>query len=98
MPTSSPEQTLEQIRVYLLDGFPKVTVAHPAEARMGTVMIKVAQGRVSRVVEIAETFLDGNAAFPDPLEALRKWDLIGKLKSVEGGTIVRVTTSGLREV
>jgi hypothetical protein len=98
VPTTSPAQTLEQIRTYLLEGFPKVTVAHTGEARMGTVMVNVTQGRVVRVVEITETFLDANTDFARPVDALRKWDLIGKLKSVEGGSIVRVTTSGLREV
>jgi len=96
--TTSPAQTLEQIRTYLLEGFPKVTIAHTGEARMGTVMVRVTQGRVDRTVELTETFLDANINFPQPVDALRKWDLIGRLKSLEGGSIVRVTTSGLRDV
>jgi hypothetical protein len=96
--TASPEQILHQIRAYLLEGFSTVTIPHAAEAKMGTALIRVTQGRVDRVVEISETFLDASTDFPEPVEALRKWDLIGKLKSVEGGSIVRVTTSGLRMV
>jgi hypothetical protein len=96
--TASPEQILDQIRAYLLEGFSQVAIRHAAEAKMGTTMIRVSQGKVDRVVEVADAFLDPRAGAPQPVEALRQWDLIGRLKSVEAGSIVRVTTAGLREV
>ncbi len=96
-PPPNPAAILDKIRGYLLEGFPQVTVVQ-ADAKTGTALIHVINGRARRVVEITNTFLDANAAFPNPVEALRRWDLIKTLKDAESGSIVRVTTSGLRFV
>jgi hypothetical protein len=93
----NPAMILDQIRAYLLEGFPQVTIVQ-ADSLTGSAQIQVRDGRSTRVVEITETFLDANAEFPDPVVAVRKWDLIAKLKGAESGSIVRVTTSGLRFV
>jgi hypothetical protein len=98
MSTIDPGQTLEQIRAYLLEGFPQVTIAHGADAKMGSRLIHVLDGRKRAAVEITDTFLDADSNLPAPVDALRKWDLIGKVKSAESGSIVRVTTTGLRFV
>jgi len=97
MSVTNPATILDQIRVYLLEGFPQVTVVQ-SDALTGSALIHVVAGRARRVVEITNTFLDANAAFPHPVEALRRWDLIKTLKDAESGSIVRVTTSGLRFV
>jgi hypothetical protein len=89
---------LGQIRAYLLEGFPSVTIAHEADARTGSALIHVLKGRTRWSVEITDTFLDADADRPEPMAALRQWDLIGKLLSSESGSIIRVTTSGLRYV
>jgi hypothetical protein len=96
MPVTDPAMILDQIRVYLLEGFPQVTIV--ADAKTGTALIHVIDGRARRMVEVTDTFLDANAAFPDPVDAVRRWDLIKTLKDAESGSIVRVTTSGLRFV
>jgi len=90
--------TLEQIRAYLLEEFSSVTIAPEAEAKTGAALINVLRGRTRWAVEITDTFLDANAELPDPLVSVRKWDLIGTLKKAESGSIVRVTTAGLRLV
>ena len=97
MPATNPAMILDQIRVYLLEGFPQVTVVQ-SDTLTGSALIHVVAGRARRVVEITNTFLDANAAFPNPIEAVRRWDLIKTLKDAESGSIVRVTTSGLRFV
>ena len=97
MPVKNPAIILDQIRAYLLEGFPQVTIVQ-ADALTGSALLHVINGRSRRVVEITNTFLDADAKFPDPVAALRKWDLIAKLKGAESGSIVRVTTSGLRFV
>ena len=97
MPGTNPAMILDQIRVYLLEGFPQVTIVQ-ADAKTGTALIHVINGRATRMVEVTDTFLDANAAFPDPVDAVRRWDLIKTLKEAESGSIVRVTTSGLRFV
>ena len=51
-----------------------------------------------RAVEISDSFLDADASRPAPVDAVRRWDLIGTLKGAESGSIVRVTTAGLRFV
>jgi hypothetical protein len=98
MPRAPLVLVLEQIRVYLLEAFPKVTIAPEADAKTGSALINVLAGRTRWAVEITDTFLDANAALPDPIAALRGWDLIGTLKKAESGSIVRVTTAGLRFV
>jgi hypothetical protein len=98
MPPPALELTLEEIRAYLLEAFPKVTIAPAAVAKTGSALINVLSGRTRWAVEITDTFLDANTTFPDPVVALRGWDLIGTLKKAESGSIIRVTTSGLRFV
>ena len=97
MPLTKPAKTLDQVRTYLLEGFPDVKIVL-ADAMTGSVLIHVINGRARRVVEVTNTFLDADAGFPDPVQALRRWDLIKTLKDAESGSIVRVTTSGLRFV
>ena len=96
MPTSDPVQTLQDIRTYLLEGFSQVTIAPLADAKTGSSLINILQARRRWAVEVTDTFLDANSNLPHPLDAVRKWDLIGMLRSAESGSIVRVTTSGLR--
>ncbi len=96
MPTSDPSQTLQDIRTYLLEGFSQVTIAPIADAKTGSSLINILQARRRWAVEVTDTFLDADANRPNPLDAVRKWDLIGMLRSAESGSIVRVTTSGLR--
>jgi len=93
-----PEPILERIRAYLLEPFPSVTIAPHADAKTGSALIHILQGRTRWAVEITHTFLDADVDRPEPLAALRKWDLIGVLKRTESGSIVRVTTTGLRVV
>jgi hypothetical protein len=95
---TAPQLILEEIRAYLLEGFPKVTIAKEADAKIGSALIQVQSGRTTRQVEISDTFLDPDASRPAPVDAVRRWDLIGTLKSAESGSIVRVTTTGLRFV
>ena len=97
MPVMNPAMILDQIRAYLLEGFPTVTISQ-SDALTGSALVHVLDGRARRVVEITNTFLDADAGFPDPVQALRRWDLIRTLKDAESGSIVRVTTSGLRFV
>jgi hypothetical protein len=94
----TPRQVLEEVRTYLLEAFPTVTIAPQADAKTGAALINVHQGRTSWAVEITDTFLDADKAQPDPIVAMRKWDLIGTLRKAESGSIVRVTTAGLRFV
>ncbi len=96
MRSSAHGVILGQIRAYLLEGFPSVTIAHEADERTGSALIHVLKGRTRWAVEITDTFLDPDAGRPDPMAALRRWDLIGTLLSAESGSIIRVTTSGLR--
>ena len=96
MPTSDPLQTLQDIRTYLLEGFSQVTIAPLADAKTGSSLINILQARRRWAVEVTDTFLDADSSLPNPLDAIRKWDLIGMLRSAESGSIVRVTTSGLR--
>jgi hypothetical protein len=96
MPTSDPLQTLQDIRTYLLEGFSQVTIAPLADAKTGSSLINILQARRRWAVEVTDTFLDADSNLPDPLDAVRKWDLIGMLRSAESGSIVRVTTTGLR--
>jgi hypothetical protein len=96
MPTSDPGQILQDIRTYLLEGFSQVTIAPLADAKTGSALINILQARRRWAVEITDTFLDANSSQPHPLDAIRKWDLIGMLRSAESGSIVRVTTTGLR--
>jgi hypothetical protein len=96
MPTSDPLQTLQDIRTYLLEGFSQVTIAPAAAAKTGSSLINILQARRRWAVEVTDTFLDADSNRPHPLDAVRKWDLIGMLRSAESGSIVRVTTSGLR--
>ena len=98
MPRTAPQLILEEIRAYLLEGFPQVTIAPEADAKTGSALINVLSGRTRWAVEITDTFLDANSKLPDPVVALRQWDLIGTLKKAESGSIVRVTTAGLRFV
>jgi hypothetical protein len=98
MTGDNPQTVLEQIRVYLLEGFASVTIAPQADAKTGSALIRVNQGRTRWAVEITDTFLDADTDLPEPLVALRRWDLIGTLKKAEPGSIVRVTTTGLRLV
>ncbi|PYR68088.1 MAG: hypothetical protein DMF88_10585 [Acidobacteria bacterium] len=93
-----PEPILERIRAYLLEAFPSVTIAPDADAKTGLALIHILQGRTRWAVEITHTFLDADGDRPEPVAALRKWDLIGVLKRTESGSIVRVTTTGLRVV
>jgi hypothetical protein len=93
-----PHTVLDQIRSYLLEGFSSVTIAPHADAKTGSALIHVHQGRARWAVEITDTFLDADANLPEPLIALRRWDLIGTLKKAEPGSILRVTTTGLRLV
>ena len=81
------ELTLEEIRAYLQEGFPQVTIAPAAAAKTGSALINVLAGRSRWAVEITDTFLDANAKLPDPVVALRKWDLIGTLKKAESGSM-----------
>ena len=96
MPTSDPSQTLQDIRTYLLEGFSQVTIAPVADAKTGSSLINILQARRRWAVEVTDTFLDVDSNRPHPLDAVRKWDLIGMLRSAESGSIVRVTTTGLR--
>ena len=96
MLTSDPVQILQDIRTYLLEGFSQVTIAPLADAKTGSALINILQARRRWAVEISDTFLDANSSLPHPLDAIRKWDLIGMLRSAESGSIVRVTTTGLR--
>jgi len=96
MPTSDPVQTLQDIRTYLLEGFSQVTIAPLADAKTGSALINILQAKRRWAVEITDTFLDANSSLPHPLDAIRKWDLIGMLRSAESGSIVRITTTGLR--
>ena len=98
MTGDNPHIVLEQIRAYLLEGFASVTIAPQNDAKTGSALVHVKQGRARWAVEITDTFLDADADLPEPLVALRRWDLIGKLKKEEPGSIVRVTTTGLRLV
>lgn len=98
MPSTTTEPLLQQIRAYLLEGFSQVTIAPEAEAKMGSALIHILSGRTRFAVEVTDTFLDADANRPSPLVSLRKWDLIGTLKGAEGGSIVRVTSAGLRFV
>src|SRR4051794_9419288 len=93
-----PQPILEQIRAYLLEAFPSVTIAPHADAKTGSALIHILQGRTRWAVEITHTFLDADVKRLEPVAALRKWDLVGMLKKTESGSIVRVTTTGLREV
>ena len=94
----TPADTLEQIRTYLLEGFPSVTIAPHADAKTGSALIHVFQGRKRWAVEITHTFLDADKNLPAPMAALRKWNLIAVLKQAESGSIIRVTTTGVRLV
>jgi hypothetical protein len=98
MAPTDPHTVLEEIRVYLLEGFSSVTIAPQADAKTGAALIHVNQGRARWAVEITDTFLDANINLPEPLVALRRWDLIGTLKKAEPGSILRVTTTGVRLV
>jgi len=98
MGSTNPHTLLEQIRAYLLEGFSSVTIAPHADAKTGSALIHVNQGRARWAVEITDTFLDANVDLPEPLVVLRRWDLIGTLKNAEPRSIVRVTTAGLRLV
>jgi hypothetical protein len=98
MSAIDPGHSLEQIRAYLLEAFPQVTIANEADAKLGSRLINILDGRKRAAVEITDTFLDADADRPAPVDSLRKWDLIGKVKSAESGSIVRVTTAGLRFV
>ena len=98
MAPSGPHTLLEQIRAYLLEGFASVTIAPHNDAKTGSALVHVNQGRARWAVEITDTFLDADTDLPEPLVALRRWDLIGTLKKAEPGSIVRVTTTGLRLV
>jgi len=98
MGSTNPHTLLEQIRAYLLEGFSSVTIAPHADAKTGSALIHVNQGRARWAVEITDTFLDADVDLPEPLVALRRWDLIGTLKNTEPRSIVRVTTTGLRLV
>jgi hypothetical protein len=98
MASFDPHSLLEQIRAYLLEGFSSVTIGPHADAKTGSALIHVNQGRARWAVEITDTFLDADADLPEPLVALRRWDLIGTLKKAEPGSILRVTTTGLRFV
>ena len=95
MGTHDPHIVLEQIRSYLLEGFSSVTIAPHADAKTGSALIHVNQGRARWAVEITDTFLDADVDLPEPLVALRTWDLIGTLKKAEPGSILRVTTTGV---
>jgi len=98
MPPVDPQAILEQIRAYLLQAFPSVTIAPHGDAKTGSALIHILDGRTRWAVEITHTFLDADVDRPAPMEALRKWDLVGTLKKTESGSIVRVTTTGLRVV
>src|SRR4051812_10100435 len=45
MPPTDPHTLLEQIRAYLLEGFASVTIAPQADAKTGSALIHVNQGR-----------------------------------------------------
>jgi hypothetical protein len=96
--SASHEAILAGIREYLLEGFSTVTIAHEAEARTGSALIHALNGRKRWSIEITDTFLDPDANRPEPVAALRRWDLIGVLLKAEPGSIMRVTTAGLRLV
>jgi hypothetical protein len=98
MASIDPHTLLEQIRAYLMEGFSSATIAPHADAKTGSALIHVKQGRARWAVEITHTFLDADTDLPEPLVALRRWDLIGTLKKEEPGSILRVTTTGLRLV
>lgn len=98
MTASDPHSVLEQIRAYLLEGFTSVTIAPYGDAKTGSALIHVNQGRARWSVEITDTFLDARTDLPEPLAALRRWDLIGTLKKAEPRSIARVTTTGVRLV
>ena len=97
MPVTNPAAILDQIRVYLLEGFPQVTIVQ-ADAKTGTALIHVINGRARRMVEVTDTFLTPTLPSPILWKRVRRWDLIKTLKDAESGSIVRVTTSGLRFV
>ena len=98
MPETDSRHLLEQVRAYLLEGFSNVTIAPEADAKTGSALVHVLSGRRRFAVEITDTFLDTGLDRPHPLDAVRKWDLIGALKSAESGSIIRVTRAGLRFV
>ena len=98
MQSVDPALLLDQIRTYLLESFPTVTIAHDGNGKTGSHLIHVLKGRKRAAIEITDTFLDANAAHLPPLDALRRWNLIGTLNEAESGSIVRVTTTGVRLV
>src|SRR5258705_7179212 len=98
MSPPEPAEALEQIRAYLLEEFSSVTIAPLADAKTGSALIHILQGRTRWAVEITHSFLDADKNRPEPLAAVRKWNLIGELKKAESGSIIRVTTTGLRLV
>jgi hypothetical protein len=93
-----PAEALEQIRAYLLEEFSSVTIAPLADAKTGAALIHILQGRTRWAVEITHSFLDADKNRPEPLAAVKKWNLIGELKKAESGSIIRITTTGLRLV
>ena len=98
MSSAEPADALEQIRAYLMQEFSSVTIAPLADAKTGSALINVLQGRTRWAVEITHSFLDADKNRPEPLAAVRKWDLIAALKKAESGSIIRVTSTGLRLV
>jgi hypothetical protein len=98
MPSGDPARLLDQIRSYLQESFPRVTIAHDGNGKTGSRLIHVLKGRKRVAIEITDTFLDADADLLPPLDALRKWNLIGTLNEAESGSIVRVTTTGVRLV
>ena len=98
MSSAEPADALQQIRAYLMEEFSSVTIAPLADAKTGSALIHVLQGRTRWAVEITHSFLDADKNRPEPLDAVRKWNLIGTLKKAESGSIIRITSTGLRLV
>ena len=98
MPSTDPSTLLDEIRSFLLESFSTVTIAHEANVKTGSHLIHILQGRKRAAIEITDTFLDADSAHLPSIDALRKWDLIGMLNAAESGSILRVTTTGVRLV
>ena len=98
MSPAGPAEALEQIRAYLLEEFSSVTIAPLADAKTGSALIHILQGRTRWAVEVTHSFLDADKNRPEPLAAVKKWNLIAELKRAESGSIIRITSTGLRLV
>jgi hypothetical protein len=90
------EHILDGVRDYLAEAFEQVDVAEDADGGTGSRFLYVRDGKSRRVVEVTDTFLNGDPESVHPLAAVRDWDLAGAVRKATAGTVVRVTATGLQ--